>query len=133
MRNGVKHDQAVVAKIETLAAKYHTAGMHLRNVGNTLRGKETVTAVKPNGKLAKLAAAPFRAEMQCQQSALKHAEKAIAALDRLDKAPQKTVKTAPEKERPSTLETMKTLKKQIEMERQDSPAAAKTKRREAEI
>jgi hypothetical protein len=135
LQSDIRRDQAVIAKIEAMGTKYHTAGMHLRNVGRTLRGKEAVAAVKPNGKLAKLAAAPFRAEMRCLQKALNDAEKAIAALDRLDKSvvQQKTAAAERKAERPSTLETMKRLQKQLDEERADAPVAAKTKKREAEL
>jgi hypothetical protein len=135
MQNSIKHDQAVVTKIEGMATQYHTAGMHLRNVGRAIRGKEAFTAVKPNGVLAKLAAAPFRAEMKCQQSALKNAENCIAALERLEKAaPVKAAKaerTAEEK--PSTLDAIKEHKQRVREAERDAPAKTKTKRREAEI
>jgi hypothetical protein len=135
LQSDIRRDQAVIAKIESMGTKYHTAGMHLRNVGRALRGKEAVAAIKPNGKLAKLAAAPFRTEMRCLQSALRDSEKAIAALDRLDKSVVRQKAAAAERkaERPSTLETMKRLQKQLEAERADAPAAAKTKKREAEL
>ena len=134
MQNNIKTDQAAVVKIEAMATKYHTAGMHLRNVGRALQGKEAINEIKPNGKLAKLAAAPFRSVMKNMTKALKTADNAIAALDRLDKAaPVKTKSKDRGREKPSTLETMKTLQKQIDAERQDAPAVAKTKKREAEI
>ena len=128
LQSDIKRDQAAIAKVEALGTKYHTAGMHLKNVGRALRGKETLTAVKPNGKLAKLAAAPFRNEMKCLQNALADAEKAIAALDRLDKAvPQKDAAAEQGDKKPSVRETMKQLKKQIDAERTDAPTPVKVK------
>ena len=132
IQNNIKTDQAAVVKIEAMATRYHTAGMHLRNVGRALRGKEPVDEIKPNGKLAKLVAAPFRSEMKHMTKAFKNTDNAIAALDRLEKAvPQKIVKKERGEKKPSTLETMKTLQKQIETERQNTPT--KAKRKEAEI
>jgi len=136
LQSDIKRDQSIVAKIEAMGTKYHTAGMHLRNVGRTLRGKEALTAIKPNGKLAKLLQSPFRVEMKSLTNTLRSVNNAIAALDRLDKAaPQKAAadRCGGNAERPSTRETMKRLQKQIDADRADAPAAAKTKRREAEI
>jgi len=134
MQNNIKTDQAAVGKIEAMATQYHTAGMHLRNVGRALQGKEAINEIKPNGKLAKLAAAPFRVVMKTMTKALKTADNAINAIDRLEKAaPVKAKSKEREKEKPSALETMKTLQKQIDAERQDAPAKTKTRKREAEI
>jgi len=134
LQSDIKRDQAIIVKIEAIGTKYHTAGMYLRNAGRTLRGKEALTAIKPNGKLAKLAAAPFRTEMKCLQNALRDSEKAIAALDRLERSVPHREKTAERGvERPSTLETMKRLQKQIDADRAETPAPAKAKRREAEL
>jgi len=132
LQGDIKHDQAAIAKIESIGAQYHSAGMHLRNVGRALSGKEAITAIKPNGKLAKLAAAPFRTEMKCLQNALKDTNRAIAVLDRLDRAVQQ--KAAEQAERkPSVKETMQKLQKQINAERADSPAPAKAKHRGTEL
>ena len=137
MQNTINHDKAAVVKIESMATKYHTAGMYLRNAGRALRGKEAITEIKPNGKLAKLAAAPFRSEMKHMTNALKSAENAIAAIDRLDKAvPVKAAKKERGKgkeEKPSTLDTMKELQKQIDAEQRDAPTRAKTKKRAEEL
>jgi len=160
LQNDIKRDQSMIAKIEKISTRYHTAGTHLRNVGRALRGKEPVTAVKPNGKLAKLAAAPFRTEMKCLTSALRDAEKAIAALERLDSrtSPKKEAaaergnaeQNAPKRfkvkvvkraapaadqrdDKPSVHETMKRLKVQIAQQKKDAPAADKTKHIGAEL
>jgi len=134
LQNDIKRDQAIIAKIEAISTNYHTAGMHLRNVGRALRGKEALTTIKPNGKLAKLVTAPFKVEMKCLRNALADCEKAIVALDRLDKAvPQKTAAAENAERKPSVKATMKKYQKQIEAERSEAPVAAKTKRREAEI
>lgn len=134
LQRDIKHDTAMVAKIESLSTQYHSAGMHLRNVGRALRGKEPITAVKPNGKLAKLAEAPFRADMQCLKNALKDTEKAIASLERLEKAaPQKAVTTPGKDDKPSTLETMKRLAEKIAGYKKEAPVTDKSKHKGAEI
>ena len=133
LQSDIKHDQAIIAKIDAIGTKYHTAGMHLRNVGRVLRGKEALTAVKPNGKLAKLAAAPFRTEMKCLQNAAKEAGKAIEALDRLEKSVPQKAEADRGEGKPSVKETMKKYQKQIDADRTDAPVKVKTKRKEAEI
>jgi hypothetical protein len=126
LQNGIKHDKAVIAKIEAIGTKYHTAGMHLRNVGRTLRGKEPLTAPKPNGKLAKLAAAPFSAEIKCLQNALNDCGKAIDSLERLDVSVSNRAAERGE-DKPSVKETMKTLAAKIEREKKDAPVTEKSK------
>ena len=129
----IKRDQAAIDKIGSLATQYHTVGMHLRNVGRAIRGRDTTVTIKPNGKLAKLASAPFRSEMKCLHSVLRDAQRAIAVLDRLDKAaPQKAAAERGE-EKPSVKETMKRLQKQIDADRADAPAKATVRRKGAEL
>ena len=132
LQSDIKHGQAAIDKIGTLSTRYHTAGMHLRNAGRALRGKETAPAIKPNGKLAKLAAAPFRTEIRCLRNTLRDAEKAIAALDRLDMGVRQKAAERGE-EKPSVNATMKRLQKQIDSDRAESPTTAKAKRKETEL
>lgn len=103
LENGVKKDNAAIDRIEAMSAEYHSAGKHIRNIGRALRGKEPLTDIKPNGKLAKLVEAPFRTEIKSIKSTIKTVDKAIAAVDRLEKA------AAAEREegKPSAKDTMK--------------------------
>ena len=127
MQNDIKLAENNIAKIDTMAKRYHGAGLHLRNVGRVLRGKEALTEIKPNGKLAKLISAPARADRKCCKGILGQAEKAIVALERLEKAAERGA------EKPSTLDTMKTLQKQINEERLLLPPPTKVKVKGAEI
>jgi hypothetical protein len=101
----------------------------LKNIGRAIQGKEPIAEIKPNGKLAQLIETPYRSEISRLNRSLRAVNKALDSLSRLEKAATKAAKA----ERPSTRETMKQLKKQIEAERQEAPTATKTKRREAEI
>lgn len=131
IQSDIKYDNAVIAKIESISKQYHSAGMHLRNVGRALRGKEPITAVKPNGNLAKLVSAPFRTEIKCLTNALKDTEKAIASLDRLEKAvPQKT---ASAQDKPSTLENMRRLAEKLKRDKRETPAVVTAKSKAAEL
>ena len=106
----------------------------LKNVGRALRGKELLTAVKPNGKLAKLASSPFRSEIKHLQGVLKNVDKAITALDDLEKAtPQKTPEVEQVEKRPSTRSSMKRLKEKVSQQKKEAPVKDKSKNVGAEI
>ena len=128
----IASNQASIAKIDAVSAEYHSAGRHIKNIGRTIIGKEPLTEVKPKGKLAKLMQTPYRTEIKCLEDAKKNVDKAIAAFERLDKAAPKKEASAKrgkgkseKEEKPSTLETMKVLQKQIEAEKQIVPDKSK--------
>jgi hypothetical protein len=125
----INQAQASIAKIETAAAQYHTASRALKNIGRTMQGKEPIPDIKPNGKLARFLETPYRNEISSLNRSLRSVNRTLASLDRLEKAAAKAAET----ERPSTRETMKKLQKQLDAERQDAPAPAKVRKREAEI
>lgn len=129
MRNNIEKNiisnQASITKIKVMSENYHAAGRHIKNIGRALRGKEPIEAIKPNGKLAKLIAMPYRSEIKHLNKALIKANKKLAFIDRLEKAAEKQ-----KEEKPSTLENMKTLKAGIDQNKKDAPAAAKANRRE---
>jgi hypothetical protein len=129
LSNAIKESQASVAKIETAAEQYHSAGRALKNIGRSLRGKEPIPDIKPNGKLARLIETPYRAEISCLNLSLRLVNKSIAAFDRLEKAAAK----AAEAERPSTRETMKRLQNQIDADRHETPAKTKVKTKEEQV
>ena len=124
----IEQAHASVAKIEAAAAQYHTAGLALRNIGRAVRGKEAIPEIKPNGKLARLIAAPYSSEIRRLNNSLRSVNKSLASLDRLEKAAAKSA----EAERPSTRENMKRLQRQLDAGR-DVPTPTRAKRKEAEI
>ena len=140
LQNNIKRDQAAIDRIGDISKKYHAAGMHVRNAGRTLRGKKPLVAVKPNGKLAKLIAAPYRAEMNALRGTLADTEKAIAALERLEKA---TPHRAAEEERNevgskadgkvSFKAAVKKYQEKAKEESRDAPTKVKVRRKEAEL
>lgn len=144
LRRDIQKDTAAIAKIETVSTQYHLAGSHVKNIMRALQGKEPVEAVTPNGKLAKLLEAPFRSEMKSLTSAVRNVEKAISALDQLEKAaPQKAADVAEKStakqmekvdEKTSVCETMKVLKVKIkQQEQQSQPKPVKVKQAGAEL
>ena len=129
INNTIKDAESSVAKIEAAAEQYHSAGRALRNIGRTMRGQEPIPDIKPNGKLARLIETPYRSEISRLNLSLRLTNKALAAFDRLEKAAVK----AAEAERPSTRETMKRFKEQIDAERRDVPVKSKVKTKEEQI
>ena len=117
-----------VAKIEAAAAQYHTAGLALRNIGRTVRGKEPLPEIKPNGKMARLIESPFNAQISHLRDCLRSVNKSLARLDKLEKAAAKSG----EAERPSTRDTMKRLQRQLDAGR-DAPARTRAKKKTTEI
>lgn len=91
--------------IEAASQKYHEAGRHLKNAGRALTGKEAIQKVKPPGKAAKTAAAPFRAVRTCFRSLEKSAASAASRLGRL------------EQQKPSIQNTIQQYNRQIAQEK----------------
>jgi chromosome segregation ATPase len=92
-----------IAKIEAVNAEYHKTGMHLRNIGRTLMGKEALQEPKPMGALAKGFRAPYKAVRAILAGASHNVTKAIGGLERLEKAA-----------RPSAIEAMRKQQMQLQ-------------------
>lgn len=95
------HQQAcnrAMEKIDAFASEYHEAGKHLKNMRLALLGKEPVQQAKTGGEIARYVKAPYRASHACMGAMKKNAEKAAAALEKLEQAAVR---------RPSVLEAMR--------------------------
>jgi hypothetical protein len=75
-----------IGKIEAVSAEYHKAGLHLRNMGRAIAGKEPIPDPKPVGKAAAAISAPFKAACACVAAAWVQAQGALENLDKLEKA-----------------------------------------------
>jgi predicted nucleic acid-binding Zn-ribbon protein len=124
--NSINSSQKSIAKIETVSAEVHKSSRHIKNIGRALTGKEIVQEIKPNGKLAKLIEAPFKAELACFKNAAKDINKALAALEHLEKS-------APKREKSSILNNVATFKAQIKQNKKDAPAVKKQKNLNADL
>ena len=89
INEGIQADTKAISRIEAVSTEYHEAGRHVKNIGRALMGKEAVQEAKSIGKLAKTVQAPYRAERACFLAARKGLEKAVASLDRLERAAEK--------------------------------------------
>jgi hypothetical protein len=129
INDAIRSAESKIAKIDAVSEELHTAGRAVRNIGLALQGKETVPDIKPNGKLAQLAAAPFRVELRRLNRSLNRANKSLAGLDRLEKAAERQAA----KNRPSTLENIKQTQAVVSQRKKDAPAEGKGNRTEAAI
>lgn len=82
-----KHWQAsnqAMAKIDAFVSEYHEAGKSLKNMRLALMGKEPVTEAKTAGAAAHYVKAPYRASHACMGTLKTSAERAVAALEKLE-------------------------------------------------
>ena len=105
----VAFNEKKVANIEAAATQFHSAGRAVKNIGLALIGKEPVPDIKPNGKLAKLLQSPFRLEIRCAKHSIANSDKALAHLDKLEKAAELRIA----RDKPSVLDEMKQHKEAV--------------------
>jgi len=129
LNDAITEATSKIAKIEAASEQYHTAGLAVRNIGRAITGREQIPEIKPNGKLARLVETPFRSEVRHLSRSLNRANKALAGLDRLEKAAAKRA----EQDRPSTLENMKNLQEVVNQRKKEAHAVDKEKKLEAAI
>jgi len=84
-----------IANIETASKEYHTIGRAIKNFGLALLGRETVPAIKPNGKLAKMLQAPFNAEIRGLKSCIANVDRALVQIDKLEKTAEQRAERKP--------------------------------------
>jgi hypothetical protein len=129
INDAIKYNEEKIAKIESMSEEYHAAGRGLRNIGRIMSGREPIKAVQPNGTLAKIIELPFSSEVRRLSRSLNRTGKALAGLDRLEKA----AKLRRELPRPSTLEEMKRLKVVVKWRKKDAPAKDAVKKADVAI
>ena len=127
--DGITSNQASIARIGRISEAYHTAGRAIRNIGRAISGQEPVPDIKANGALARLIETPFRVQLRSLTGSLREVNRALAGLDRLEKAAARRA----EHDRPSTLGTMKALQQQVNQKKRDAPAQEKARQNEAAI
>jgi len=110
--NGIKQNEATIAKIETMSADYHEAGRHLKNIVRAMSGREPVQEAKPVGKIAKVMQAPSRSKLSIRMNMRKNIAAALGAVERLEKTERK----------PPVMETVNKLNEQIARAERDAPA-----------
>lgn len=124
LTENIQYDDKAIAKIEAISTEYHQAGRHLKNMGRTMLGRETVQEVKQTGKLAAVISAPFRAERSCFAAMKQSADKALGAISRLEER-------ATEK-KPSIREALATHNEKIAQAQKDAPTTERPRPVDAE-
>ena len=120
----IQRDDKAIAKIEAISTEYHQAGRHLKNMGRAMLGMEAVQEVKPQGKVAAVISAPFRAERSQFAAMKKSVENAISSISRLeDRAAEK---------KPSIKEALAVHSVQIAQAKKDVPTADRPRPANAE-
>jgi len=126
-----------IAKIETFASEYHSAGRAIKNMARMAVGKEPVDAKKEAGKLAKTIAAPYKAQKAALTGLRKTVDKAIARLDQLENTAEarqahRQVERAPAKK----LSLMGQLQQNlalVEQQKREAPILDRAKVKGAEL
>ena len=126
MRHGlgenIAYNDKAIAKIEAISTEYHQAGLHIKNMGRAVVGKESVQEAKPPGKLAAVISFPFRNERKILASMKSSVESAIGSMTRLEE------KAAERK--PPIKETLDNLKEKVEREKAERPAPVRARKLE---
>ena len=118
LSNGIRADRAAMVKIKAISTEYHEAGRHIKNMGRTLMGKESVSDAKPLGKLAKSLEVPFKAELSCLSAMKRSVETALSRLAALERAAER---------KPSVQKTIKTFHEQIAQKQESVPDTEKSR------
>ncbi|GHU58605.1 hypothetical protein FACS1894133_3670 [Clostridia bacterium] len=131
----VKICDNAVKNINEFAQNYHAAGLAVKNMGRIIIGKEPVDAKKENGVLAKIAAAPYKAEKAAMNGIKKTVDKAIAALDGMEErqAVKQTERQAEHAKKPDMLAKIAKNKERVEREKRELPVPERTKAVGAEV
>jgi Asp-tRNA(Asn)/Glu-tRNA(Gln) amidotransferase A subunit family amidase len=132
--SAIKTDDKAVAKIESFASEYHSAGRALKNMGRVFMGKEPIDAKKEAGKLSKALAAPYKT----QKSALLGLKKAISkAIDKLDAlettAADSRANRVREPKEPSLLQELAEAGELVERRKLEIPTPERVKSKAAEL
>ena len=84
----IKSCNKSIAQIEKISNEYHATGLHMRNMGKAMAGKEVVFDQKQKGKLAKSLQAIVRFRKNVLTGVKKRCENALAKLESLENTVQ---------------------------------------------
>jgi hypothetical protein len=122
-----------IAKIEAVSNEYHAVGLHTRNMGRAIAGKESVADQKPKGNLAKALQAIVRFRRNVSNGLKKKCEAALAKLESLEKSVQQNRDRAAEHK---AVKKPSLMKRMEEHQKNDVPmqqAPDKSKKREESL
>jgi len=110
----IAKDNKAIDKIETISKEYHETGLHLKNIGRAILGKETQQEAKPVGKIAQSFCKPYRIQRSCCEGIKSNLQWATVHLTRLEERAAK--------HKPSVLAAMENFEKQSEPKTANTPA-----------
>ena len=122
----IKANDKAVESIEAISAEYHAAGLHVKNAARVLVGKEPLREVKRNGRLARLAEAPFVVVRRFRQYAKDGIDRAAEALEHLEQA-------APARKKPSIAEELRKYRDVANRTERETQERARPGRAEAAL
>ena len=117
----VQADKKAIAQIQTFSHEYHTAGRHLKNMARVAVGKTPKDTKKEAGKLAKVVAAPYRAQISTLKKLSLSIDNAIGRLDNFDKSVSERQTERATAKRPSLMERLEEGKAQVERVKLETP------------
>jgi ABC-type transporter Mla subunit MlaD len=122
-----------VAKINSFANEYHSAGRAIKNMGRMLVGKELLDAKKEAGKLSKVMSASYKAQKAAMKGVKKAANKAISAIERLDEQQAAKKQERSAEKRPDFMARLNKLQERVELNKLELPVPERAKAKGAEI
>ena len=129
----IRINDKAIAKIESFASEYHSAGRAIKNMARVAVGKQPVDAKKEAGKLAKAVAAPYRAQKATMTRLNRTIDKAIAKLEQLEnRAPARQAERTAEK-KPSLLGELQKNIELVETMKREVPIQERAKAKGAEL
>jgi uncharacterized protein YukE len=126
-------DEKAIAKIETFASEYHSAGRAIKNMGRVFVGKAPIDAKKEAGKLAKTLAAPYKAQKAALTGLRKAINKAITRLETLETSAAERRESRAAKRKPSLLGQLEENLAIVEQNKREHRAHELTKPKEAAL
>jgi len=116
-----------IAKIEAISNEYHATGLHMKNMGRAVVGKDAVVNQKPKGKLAKSLQAVIRFRRNLSNGCKKTCEKALAKLENLENTVQSNRDRTNERKAAKKSSLMKRMDthKQTTEKQQQAPTTSK--------
>lgn len=131
--NTIKADDNAMAKIESFANEYHSAGRAIKNMARVAVGKKPISAKKEAGKLAKAVSAPYKAQKAMLIRMQVSVNKAISSLDRLEaRAADKKAERATAK-KPSLMGQLKENLEAVEQAKREHRALERATSKGAEL
>ena len=122
-----------IAKIEAVSNEYHAAGLHTRNVGRAIAGKEAALTPKEKGKLAKALQAMVRFRRNFSNGLKKKCEAALTKLENLETTVQKNREKAAERKAAKKPSLMNRMEEHQKNDVPNQQTLEKSKKQEAAL